>query len=554
MLVLGMTTSTIYAANGSATITIKKGNGINESLSGMRVNAYQVLQQVNDSETTVDKKQYEVTAEFVDFFNISSVGDVFTGAANSTGLVYLGYDKNHLVATATQTSGYIAIKNAQLDKTYPEADLVSRITGDSVSSSDLSKFYTWLEKYIKYLPSVGSNLPTATVTAQEDKAQFNNLDEGYYALGFENVPDGVSVRQGILIATPGDIVLKAEPLTVTKTVSKESDDNFSEKISAAMSDTLYYHINSTVPKLEDYSNLTEFKFTDTFTHQKVNGTSFKIVIDNNQFTLDGTAFKLNGTGQTIATLNLDTDHNTFTVDFTTSALEKYQGKDVELQYSAQLTADAIDVNTNDVTLTYTNNGSTGQLTDNTEVYTYGMKIQKTFSDHSETHYQDVKFKLYSDQDCNTEINLAKTSDGVYTTLAAGSTVTTDNGLVLAGDGTLTIKGLDAGTYYLKETATAEDAGFTLADVVTVNLVATSNLTSLDDTSSAYLGSTQLEVDIEHADNSIALATFEVLNQKGFNLPTTGGAGTWMMTIGGIVLIAAAGSLYVISKKKKHNLD
>lgn len=553
MLVLGMTTSTIYAANGSATITIKKGDDINESLSGMRVNAYKVLQQVNDSETTVDKKQYKVTTEFVNFFNISDVDNVFTGSADSTSIVYLGYKDNQLVSSTIKENGYIAIKNAQLDKTYPEADLVSRITGDDVSSSDLSKFYTWLEKYIE----TKSINVTKTESASETQAQFTNLDEGYYALTFANVPNGISVRQGILIATPGEIVLKAEPLTVTKTVSKEPDDNFAEKISAAMSDTLYYHIDSTVPTLEDYTNLTEFKFTDTFAHQTVNGTSFKIVIDDTQeFTLDGTAFKLNGIGQTIATLNLDATHNTFIVNFITSALEAYQGKAVELQYSAQLTTDAIDINNNDVTLTYINNGSTGTLTDKTEVYTYGLKIQKTFSDHSTdaTKYEKVKFKLYAD-DGNKKGNqiLLVGGNGVYTTAGTGTTGSND-ALVLSKMGELQITGLDAGTYWLEETEAPD--GYTKSDIIKITLEGSDN--TLSSNSSAAIVHSESEenltVSIEKETASIALATFEVLNQKGFNLPTTGGAGTWMMTIGGIVLIAAAGSLYVISKKKKHNLD
>ena len=39
------------------------------------------------------------------------------------------------------------------------------------------------------------------------------------------------------------------------------------------------------------------------------------------------------------------------------------------------------------------------------------------------------------------------------------------------------------------------------------------------------------------------------DKKGFQLPTTGGAGTWMFTIGGIVLIAAAGGVFFALRRK-----
>ena len=39
------------------------------------------------------------------------------------------------------------------------------------------------------------------------------------------------------------------------------------------------------------------------------------------------------------------------------------------------------------------------------------------------------------------------------------------------------------------------------------------------------------------------------NKQGFNLPTTGGAGTWMFTIGGLVLMAGAVVVFISSRKK-----
>ena len=42
---------------------------------------------------------------------------------------------------------------------------------------------------------------------------------------------------------------------------------------------------------------------------------------------------------------------------------------------------------------------------------------------------------------------------------------------------------------------------------------------------------------------------EVVNNKGFNLPATGGMGTYLFTIGGLVIMAGAALLLIASKKK-----
>ena len=540
MLVLGMTTSTIYANDGSATITIQRGNDVTKSLTDMTVKAYMVLDQVNDNETTPNKKQYSVTDAFKNFFDIEKIKNKFDSAPT----VYLGYDSDNskLVSTKTATADYIAINGAQLDTTYPEADIISRLNANNCAT-----FYTWVEKYID-----SSNLtPTKTATAtEEDSVSLSNLNEGYYALTFEAVPSGISVIQGILVATPGSVTLKAEPLTVTKMVSKD-ENYFKKEISAAMSDTLTYQVESKVPTLTDYSNLTKFEMKDTLSHQQLVANSFSMTVGDNAVTFNSQSKEFTLVNKKIAKAENITN-NSFIVKFETDILSQYQGQEIVLKYKAQMTADAVNINENNLILTYTNGPDTSVLSDKTKVYTYGMKINKKFSDGSTNHYADVKFKLYSDANCNNQISLAG-SDGVYTTKAAGNTAS-DSDLVLADDGSLTIKGLDAGTYYLKETATAEADGFTLADVITVNLVAKNNdLQTLDSTSSATMDEKELNVSITQENNTIiALATFDVLNQKGFNLPTTGGAGTWMITLGGIALIAVAGSLYVVSKKKKMN--
>lgn len=557
IMILGMMTTTAFAADGSATIKITKGDDIKTDWTGMTVNAYMVLDQVNDTESTEGKKQYAVTADFVDFFNIAAATNGLFDGDNDN--VYLSYEDNKITYSAQSSAGAISISDAKLDTTYKEADLVKRV-GDAKQTA---LFYTWIEKYIE---SKGASL-TATKSvsvATEDSMQLviDGLDEGYYALTFSDVPDGISVTQGILVATSESIELKAEDLPLTKEVKPVDKADYAASATAALGETLEYKITSKVPTLTDYSNLTEFVFTDTLVRQVVDSNSFALKIGEVSASQDKNSFKIDNT--VVATLNLasyDTVNDPtgtsktvpgqkFTLTFETDVLENYQGKGITLTYRASLTADAVNVNKNHVSLDYTNGPDDSELTTDTEVYTYGIEVQKTFSDQRKTD-STVTFQLRTAKDDEKTAISMVGSAGVYHVKANGEAAETSD-LKLAADGKLTITGLDEGTYWLVETAAPD--GFTVADPIQIVLAKDSESPSVldkDNSTAKYNGEgDSLITGIGSQTNTqISLAQLTVLNQKGFSLPSTGGAGTWMLTIGGILLIAAAGGLYVIYRKK-----
>lgn len=55
------------------------------------------------------------------------------------------------------------------------------------------------------------------------------------------------------------------------------------------------------------------------------------------------------------------------------------------------------------------------------------------------------------------------------------------------------------------------------------------------------------VTINGSEATIAKITVE--NKKGFILPTTGGTGTWMFTICGLVLMVGAVVIFAVKRKK-----
>ena len=82
----------------------------------------------------------------------------------------------------------------------------------------------------------------------------------------------------------------------------------------------------------------------------------------------------------------------YCLTFDTADLAAYKGQTLSLAYSVELRSEAVNINGNDATLEYTNSGNESVQTDHTDVYTYGMDIQKVFSDGS-TNYNAVSFQL-----------------------------------------------------------------------------------------------------------------------------------------------------------------
>ena len=111
----------------------------------------------------------------------------------------------------------------------------------------------------------------------------------------------------------------------------------------------------------------------------------------------------------------------------------------------------------------------------------------------------------------------------------------------ADDGTFNVKGLDAGTYYLKETSTP--TGFNTCPVTTVVIKANHTENNVD-----LNGST-----INGKDVGASGLSTTIINIKagGITLPSTGGIGTTLFyVIGGGLMVAAI--VLLVTKKRMEN--
>ena len=261
-------------------------------------------------------------------------------------------------------------------------------------------------------------------------------------------------------------------------------------------------------------------------------------------------------------------------------LNSYVGKKVVITYSAILT-DSADINQNanenNVILNYTrdsrtdNKGNNPSVDNKTFTYTFDIDGSVTgsvttgiitkYGEEKDTTTDEnlplpnAEFTLYTDEDCTTPY----TNKSVVSGKEFNGTVTS------TAKGQLPIKGLATGTYYLKETKAP--TGYSLnTHVFKIEI------------SAKYYGDTDVEggqipegmkkgqlaswlikiddediatftVDNGNVDNFDADKGVGIQNTKLSSLPSTGGIGTTIFTIGGCAIMILAAGLYFASRRK-----
>ena len=343
-------------------------------------------------------------------------------------------------------------------------------------------------------------------------------------------------------------------------------DGFEHTATASVGDVVDYQIISTLPTITSKaSSLSEYTYVDTMskgirynkndvvieffrdaactdkiTTWNENSGKFAIVYDDTANTMT-----IRMTENGLAEIN------EATTVYTDSVKRGYSDCTMRITYAATLTADAKmgdTDNPNEVVLTWkrTNTIYYDTLEDCCHVYTYGVDILKQFSD-GKGNIQNVKFNLHNDtDDCYI---IADLKDGVYYAKGITSKKADATTFVPNSSGHIVVKGLEDDSYSLTETAT--DKGYVLLKEAVKIIIKTAESGQCEKCGAKLLtaSATVNGKDVSMTDGN-AILPLTVVNNPGFDLPKTGGYGTWMFTIGGVVLLGAAAFIVIRSRKHK----
>ena len=238
--------------------------------------------------------------------------------------------------------------------------------------------------------------------------------------------------------------------------------------------------------------------------------------------------------------------------YTDSVKRGYSDCTMRITYTATLTADAQlgdTDNPNEVVLTWkrTNTGYFDTLQDCCHVYTYGVDVLKQFSD-GKGDLANVHFLLHNDTDGY--FVTAKLVDGVYYVTGHEAKESKATAFVPNGEGHIRVMGLEDDTYTLTETDT--DMGYVLLkDGIEIVITAAEGESACETCGAKLLtASGSVNGDAVDMESGNAIVPLTVINNPGFDLPKTGGYGTWMFTVGGCMLLGVAA--FIVVRGRKHN--
>lgn len=394
------------------------------------------------------------------------------------------------------------------------------------------------------IPKPGYYLIVDTSTFSDD--DFYHAYNSFFLLNVPQAPYVVLVNHKVVKPT-----VEKEVYDNNDIGSTGDNDGWHSSADHAINEPFQFRLIAKLPASEnngrayDYYDKYMVCFNDTLsagiTFDNLDKVEIANVDGGNPQVIDAANYTRNPNGSQSFKLSID-DVKTCAA---AAGLNLNDGATITVTYTAHLNENAT-VNTanssnttdnkNSVFLQYSNNPRISTSVDWTPtsevcVYTYQLNNTKYHDDDTTgNELAGAGFRLYSGKDCTKEqeIKLKKnTTDGTYSPYFGA-----DAGDEMFSDehGQFNVKGLDAGTYYLKETTPPAD--YNACPDTTIVISATH--------------------DVYHVSLSGNLSN-KIINKKtgGITLPSTGGIGTTIFyVVGGGLMVAAI--VLLVTKKRMEN--
>lgn len=370
---------------------------------------------------------------------------------------------------------------------------VARALSTIINDSTLAEGFRPMEN-----PQEVTEAGVYAIKAVQGGYTYNNMAAyvGFGPVESANYPELTSV----------ELTAKRTPTTVGKEVTDE------DKV-VAIGDIITYTIKTTVPYIDPNHTDRTFGITDT-----IIGADYYLTGEGSKATVQMGNDTVVGGAEIFVVTN-----NSFSIDLSDLILDNNAnaGKEIVVTYTAKVTE--VDVNNQAGShISGTETDSKPQI----NVYTGQITLTKYEEGNKSNTLAGAGFKVTKEGN-NKVLKFTKDNDGIYTYNPEGNVEEVFTG----EEGTLVLNGLDLGTYNFKETTAPE--GYHIA-----------NTEGGIDTSATL----QLEEGKTTATATIT-AIAELANTKLSSLPSTGGIGTTIFTIGGCAIMVAAAGLFFASRRK-----
>lgn len=446
--------------------------------------------EADTSSLAIDYTYYKILSASIDTDPVVSAANGSTTTAGKASY----YVENQAQATALEGTGlFNVVKVDGQDKWYVELKDTSTTATQITAAFDNE---TFLANFTKQ---------TYTKPAGTAEAVLPSVTAGYYF-----IKSSLGTKAAVQTLSPVTIKEKNSYPTIEKTNATATDQL------AGIGDEISYTIKVKIPDSVASKPIT---ITDTMT---------KGLTMNTAVTVSGAVSTPTYTSATWVAKGQTTDGkaNIYTIEIPAATVSANKGKTLTFTYKATVNKDAVvlEPETNKAHLDY--DKYTTVDTEVVQTKTLAVDIQKVDGTDGNTVLAGAEFKLYDAKTGGNEVKVVlkeaasanNNNINVYRVAVEGET-----GVVIKG-GTARIEGLNDQKYYLDETKAP--TGYN-------KLTERQEITASESTSAT-------DIDLK------------IKNNKGATLPSTGGMGTRLIYIVGVILVIGAGVLLVTRRRMKTN--